>query len=133
MLVTAAVLLGFAGGGYAWFIQSPERVQAFHEAMNDIRSVGDVTSLAAKYSKALEKIKVRSTQIGDSTAAMGVEPSKDAGKDPAFEKEMKDMTGGEGKTVGERNRLLKERFGSMDKTGASPGLPVPAATPPPNP
>ena len=45
---------------------------------------------------------------------------------------MKDLTGGEGKTIGERNRLLKEKFGSMEKAGSKPGSPTPAAgTPPP--
>ncbi len=133
LLVTLLVLFGFAGGGYAWFIQSPQRVQAFREAMSDIRSVGDVTSIVSKFNKSLEKIKVHSTQIDNATTSMGIDATKDDGKDPYFDREMKKMTGGEGKTIGERNRLLKERFGAMEKTGSKPGLPVPAAgTPPPS-
>lgn len=79
-----------------------------------------------KYKKALEKVKVRSEQIDSATASMGIDPTKDDGKDPYFEDEMKQMMGGEGKTTGERNRLLKEKFGSMEKTGKL-GIPAPAS------
>jgi hypothetical protein len=133
-LIALGVLFGFAGGGYAWFIQSPQRVQAFREATHDIRSVGDVASVVSKFNKALEKIKVHAAQVDNATTTMGIDPAKDDGKDPYLESEMKEMMGGEGKTTGERNRLLKERFGGMEKTGSQPGVPVPATgTPPPNP
>ena len=136
-LVTVVVFLALTGGGYGWFIQSPQRVQAFHEAMDDIRSVGDFASIVAKYNKSLEKIKVHSTQIDSATASMGIDPTKDDGKDPYFEKETKGMMIGEGKTVGERNRLLKEKFGAEEKNGGKLGIPAPVpaadAPPPPNP
>ena len=134
LLVSVVFLLAMAGGGYGWFIQSPQRVQAFHEALNDIRSVGDFASIVAKYNKALAKIKDHSSQIDRATASMGIDPAKDDSKDPYFETEMKDMMHGEGKTVGERNRRLKEKFGAVEKNGLKPGIPAtaPAAgTPPP--
>lgn len=125
-LITVVLLFGLTGGGYGWFVQDPQRVQAFHDAIKDIRSAGDVAGLVAKYKKALEKVKVRSEQIDSATASMGIDPTKDDGKDPYFEEEMKGMMGGEGKTTGERNRLLKEKFGSAEKTGKI-GVPSPAS------
>ena len=136
-LVTVVFLLVLVGGGYGWFIQSPQRVQAFHEAMDDIRSVGDITSIVAKYNKSLDKIKVHSMQIDHATASLGIDPAKDDGKDPYLDKEMKDMMIGEGKTVGERNRLLKEKSGAAGKNGGKPAIhayvPAAGAPPPSNP
>ncbi len=134
-LIAALLLLGFVGGGVGWFIHSPNRVKAFREAINDIRSVGDVRSIVAKYNVALEKIKVRSAQVDGATTTLGVDPTKDDGKDPYLEKEMKEMAGGEGKTVGERNRLLREKFGSVENNSGKLAIPAPAApatTPPPS-
>lgn len=134
-LVTTVVFLGLAGGGYGWFVQSPQRVQAFQDAMQDIKSVGDVTSIASKYNQSLAKIKVSSDRINSATASLGVDPTKDDGKGPDLDAEMKGMMGGEGKTAGDRNRLLKEKFGAMGKSSANPGVPTPAGNAPtlPNP
>jgi len=129
-LIAALILLVFVTGGCGWLISSPERLKALREAINDIRSVGDITAIVAKYDAALEKIKVRSTQIDSATSAMGVDPTKDDGKDPYFEKEMKDMARGEGRTVGERNRILREKFSSTENTGGKLALPAPAAPAP---
>lgn len=126
-LVTALFLFGLTGGGYGWFVQSPQRVQAFSDAVKEIRSAGDIAGIVGKYKKALEKVKVRSEQIDSATVSMGFDPTKDNGKDPYFEEEMKQMMGGDGKTVGERNRLLKEKFGSMEKTGKL-GIPAPSSS-----
>lgn len=116
-LVTALVLLGLTGGGSAWFVSSPDRVQAFKDAIREVRSVGDVKSLVAKYQKALDRIGARGQQIDQATAAMGVKKSAKDDEDPFMEAEMKQMMGGadKGKTVGERNRLLKQNFGHMEK------------------
>lgn len=114
-LVAALVLLGLTGGGSAWFVQDPARVQAFKEAMRDIRSVGDVKSLVAKYQKALDRVAARGKQIDQASAAMGVKKSAADEKDPFMEEEMKKMMGGKGKTIGERNRALAENFGHMAK------------------
>jgi hypothetical protein len=114
-LVTAVVLLGLTGGGSAWFVQSPARVQAFQEAVRDIRSAGDVKSLVAKYQAALDRVSARSKQIDNATAAMGVKKSAADEKDSYMNAEMKEMMGGEGKTVGERNQALQQNFGHMAK------------------
>ncbi len=116
-LVTAAVLFGLAGGGYAWFVQSPQRVQALHDAMQDIRSVGDVKSIAAKYHQAFAKIQANSDRIGQASAALGSDPAKDDGKGPDLEGA---MMGTAGKTTGERDRLLKEKFAAKPGSTAPP-------------
>jgi hypothetical protein len=121
-LATAAVLMGSVCGGTIWFVQSPDRVAAFKEAMSDIRSLGDVKSLVAKYQDALDRIGARGKQIDQATAAMGVKKSAADDEDPFFEKEMEEMMGGpgNGKTVGQRNKLMKQNFSEMaDKNGGA--------------
>ena len=113
--VTAIVLLGLAGGGSAWFVHSPSRVQALTEAIRDIRSVGDVKSMVAKYQAALDRVAARGQQIDQASAAMGVERSAADEKDAYMEAEMSAMMGGEGKTAGQRNRALQASFGDMAK------------------
>lgn len=119
-LVTAVVLLGLSGGGFAWFVQAPERIQAFEEVMHDIRSVGDVKSLVANYQAALDRIGARSRQIDEATTAMGVKKSVGDEQDPNMDAEMKQMMGGEGKTVGERNQALQKKFKALEKKAGAP-------------
>ncbi|GAA5126882.1 hypothetical protein JIN84_09505 [Luteolibacter yonseiensis] len=115
LLVTLGVCLALAGGGYGWFVQSPQRVQAFQEAMRDLRASGDVSSMVAKYRQALDRVAVRSQQIDQATAAMGVKGGAGDEKDPYMEEEMRAMMGGEkGKTVGQRNKMLQDNFGHME-------------------
>jgi hypothetical protein len=123
-LVTAIVLLGLTGGGFAWFVQSPERIEAVTSAIREIRSVGDVKSLVAKYQAALDRIAARSQQIDQASAAMGVKHSAEDDKDPNMDAEMKQMMGGEGKTVGQRNAALQKTFGERAKANGG----VPKAT-----
>jgi hypothetical protein len=121
-LATAAVLMGSVCGGTIWFVQSPDRVAAFKEAMGDFRSLGDVKSLVAKYQDALDRIGARGKQIDQATAAMGVTKNAADDEDPFFEKEMQDMMGGpdKGKTVGQRNKLLQQNFSEMaEKNGGT--------------
>ncbi len=110
-LVTLGVCLTLTGGSCGWFVQSPNRIQAFKEVMRDFRSFGDVQGMVAKYKVALDKIAVRSKQIDQATAAMGVKHSAADDKDPYFEKEMQAMMGGKGRTVGQRNTQLQKTFG----------------------
>ena len=127
-LVTACVFFGSIAGGTIWFVQDGARVQAFKEAMRDIRSVGDVKSLVAKYQDALDRVAARGRQIDQATAAMGVKPSAGDDEDPYFEAETKAMMGAEGgKTVGERNRLLQQNFAHMEKENGGAPKPGPGA------
>lgn len=111
------VFLALTGGGFGWFVHSPDRVQAVRAAISEIRSVGDIAGMVAKYQKALDKIGTRSQDIAAATESMGVSSSQEGMKDVYMDAEMKEMMGGEaGKTVGERNRMLQDKFGSV-KTG----------------
>jgi ribosomal protein L25 (general stress protein Ctc) len=121
-LVLAAILFGTTGGGFGWFIQSPERVHAVTSAIKEVRSAGDVMAIVGSYKKALAKIATRSTQIDTATESMGVSSSQVGMKDVDMDAEMSAMMGGEGRTVGQRNKLLREKFGSWEKTPPkSPG------------
>ncbi len=121
-----AVFFALTGGGFGWFVQSPDRVQAVRSAITEIRSVGDIGSIIAKYQKALDKIGTRSQDIAAATESMGVSSNQNGMKDVYMDSEMKEMMGGEGKTVGERNKLLQEKFGKV-KTGGLKAAVVPTA------
>lgn len=121
-LLFAAFLFGTTGGGFGWFIQSPERVHAVTSAIKEVRSAGDVMAIVGSYKKALAKIATRSTQIDTATESMGVSSSQAGMKDVDMDAEMSAMMGGEGKTVGQRNKLLRDKFGSWEKNPPkSPG------------
>lgn len=120
-MVAAAVLLGLTGGSVGWFVHSPARVEAFRQVLRDIRSVGDVKSMVAKYEAALKRISARGQQIDQASSAMGVKPSEKDEKDAYFDSEMKQMMGGEGKTAGDRAGKMQQAFGKMQKKhGISP-------------
>lgn len=114
-LVVLGVMFALGGSGFGWFVQDPQRVQAFKDAIRDVRSIGDVKSMVAKYRESLDKVAVRGKQIEQATDAMGVVRTAEDEKDPYFEEEMKGMMGGKGKTVGERNKAMKDNFGHMQK------------------
>lgn len=109
-LIAACTFFGLAGGSVAWFVQSPDRVGALNSAIAEVRSAGDVTGMVKKYQLALDKIATRSSHIDDASGALGIVPGEEDHADPHFEAEMKEMMGGEGKTVGERNRTLQTTF-----------------------
>ncbi|MES2438871.1 MAG: hypothetical protein V4584_07385 [Verrucomicrobiota bacterium] len=117
LVVTLGVCFALIGGGLGWFVQSPQRLQAFQEVMRDLRASGDVMGMVAQYRKSLDKIATRSQQIDAATDSMGVKRSAKDEEDPHFEAEMADMMGGKdkGKTVGQRNKLLQQNFGHMEK------------------
>ena len=121
-----AVFLAMTGGGFGWFVHSPDRVQAVRDAVKEVRSVGDIAGMVAKYQKALDKIGTRSQDIDAATESMGVSSNQDGMKDVYMDAEMKEMMGGEGKTVGERNNLLQEKFGKV-KTGGLKAAVMPTA------
>ncbi|RYD19410.1 MAG: hypothetical protein EOP88_19055 [Verrucomicrobiaceae bacterium] len=114
-LVVLGVMFALGGSGFGWFVQDPQRVQAFKDAIRDVRSIGDVKSMVAKYRESLDKVAVRGKQIEQATDAMGVVRTAADEEDPYFEDEMKGMMGGKGKTVGERNKAMKDNFGHMQK------------------
>jgi hypothetical protein len=111
-MVTALFFLGSTGGGLAWFVSNPDRVEAFQSALREIRSVGDVKALVASYHESLKKISTRSGQIDQASMAMGINPADVKDEDMYMDAEMREMMGEEGgKTVGQRNKMLAEKFG----------------------
>lgn len=115
LVMTLVVCFGLTGGGFAWFVQSPSRVQAWNEAMGDIRSLGDVKGLVAKYQKALDRIATRSQQIDQASVAMGVDPTKVSNEDPYFSKETAEVMKVEGVDTGARNKKLQDSLGKLVK------------------
>lgn len=120
LVITLLLLLGVAGGGIGWVVSNPHRYEALKMAMAEIKSVGDVKGMAAKYQKALDKVAVRGRQIDDAAAAMGVDPrSVDEHADSSIDESMKEMMGeGGGKTTAERDKLLGEKFNSVKESGS---------------
>jgi hypothetical protein len=66
---------------------------------------------------------------------LGVSSNQAGEKDPYLDAEMSAMMGGEGKTVGQRNRLLQDKFGNKaganadNKNQENPPLDPPPAKP----
>ena len=124
-LTTLGVMVALVGGACGWFVQSPQRMQAFGEAIREIRSVGDVAAMVAKYQAALDKIGTRSNDIDEATKTLGASTELTKGEDPNMEAEMRTLMGSEGRSTGQRNRLVKESF---NKVEAGVALPIPPSS-----
>lgn len=119
-LMLVLILLGATGGAAGWVVTNPERIEAFKATIAEIKSVGDIKGMVAKYQVALDKIAVRSKQIDAATVSIGVDPaSVDEHADPGFDKEMQAVMGEEGgKTNAARDKILREKFGDVQETGS---------------
>ncbi|QTN34042.1 hypothetical protein HZ994_17525 [Akkermansiaceae bacterium] len=117
---TLLFFLGVTGGATGWVVINPERYQALKAVIAEIKSVGDIQGMVAKYQQSLDKIAVRGTQIDAATTAMGIDPSTvDEHEDPGFDKEMQEMMGKEGgKTTAARDKLLREKFKDVQESGS---------------
>lgn len=100
VLMTLGILTILTGNAFSWFVNSPQRVVALHQAIQDVRSVGDVGSTVAKYQVALDKIAVRSKQIDQATAAMVLSSNQDGATDSTMDTAMLALMGGKDKTTG---------------------------------
>ena len=80
-------------------------IQNVKESRRDLDQMSNPSGVTAAYDEVLAKLGTRSTDIDTATRSMGVDPStvKEDGMDP----EMKGMMGGEGRTPGERKRLVE--------------------------
>ncbi len=117
-IAVLSILLLSIGGGTGWVVLNPERYQAFKEVLSEIRSVADIGQMTEKYQKSLDKVAERGKQIDAASAAMGVDVSKVDENDPSLDKAMQNMMGEEGgKTTGERNKILKDKFKSVEEGG----------------
>lgn len=122
-LVTMLFFLGVAGAVAGWVVSNPDRFEALKMSLAEIKSLGDVKGMAAKYQKALDKVAVRGKQIDAATSSLGVDPTAvDENRDGGFDKEMKELMGEDGgKTTAERDKLLKEKFKSVQESGSLTG------------
>jgi len=109
-LVTLAAVFTLVGGSYAWCVQSPERIEAFHKVMKDVRSATNVKSMVASYQESLDKVAVRGEQIDESTESMGMSADQSDMEDVHLDAEMKELMGEDAKTVGARNAKVAEKF-----------------------
>lgn len=119
-LVTLGILLGIIGGASAWIVTNPERFDAMKKVVAEVKSVGDIKGMVAKYQAALDNVAVRSEQIDAATKSMGVDPASAASKeDQGFDKEMREMMGEDsGPTTAERDKLLREKFEAAKESGS---------------
>lgn len=130
LALSVLVLFGATGG---WIYASPGAraqiaalVPALKEARQDVRMMG---SMVSQYDESLEEIGTHGGRIDDATRALGIDPaSVGEGDDPNMEAEMAQMMGGEDvPTTASRNRVLKEKFGFVEKL-ADKGTESPGAT-----
>jgi hypothetical protein len=105
------------GSASAWFSSSEDNRRIVADLITDIKASGkdldlirSVTVMASQYDKALEMIGNRSKDIEKATISLGIDPRSVT--EDGMEREMKEMMGGRGKTVGERDRLLQQKLGS---------------------
>lgn len=119
-LITVLFFVGVTGGAAGWVVVNPERFAALKAVIAEIKSVGDIQGIVAKYQKSLDKIAVRGEQINAATTAMGVDPaSVDENEDPGLDKEMQAMMGEEGgKTTASRDKRLRDKFKSVQESGS---------------
>ncbi len=113
-------LLAVVAGCGAWYASSPS-LQAkmqllgenFRKGKQDMKTLG---SIVETYQKEVDKVKVRGEQIDAATTSLGVDPKSVAGdEDPNMEKEMKQLMGEDAITPAERDRLLRQKFGGVEK------------------
>lgn len=112
--------VGITGGAAGWVVSNPARFAEMKKVVAEIRSVGDIEGMVAKYQKALDKVAVRSEQIDAATVSMGVDPASAADmEDQGFDKEMRDMMGEDGgPTSASRNAKLQGEFKHVQESGS---------------
>jgi len=113
-----AVLLGIGGTGYGWYASSAENqaqvaqlIQNLKEGKKDFALVSDPTKMAEQFDESLAEISTRKDDIDLAAQAMGVDTGNVV--EDGMDAEMLDMMGGEGRTVGQRNKLLQQKMGGF--------------------
>lgn len=125
-LVANLVVLGILASAGTWYATSARAqaavaslIPAIRQSGNDFKMLG---SILGQFDKSLKKVGTRRDQIDEATRNIGVDPSAaSAEADPQMEKEMNDLTGGEGGTTGGRDRALKDKFGFVAKLAGEKG------------
>jgi hypothetical protein len=119
------VILAFFGliaaSASAWYVCSENNqkivadlIMDFKSSGKDFKMIAGASGMADQYDEALQEIGTRSSDIDAATKALGVDPTTVA--EDGMEADMKEMMGGEGVTVGERNNMLQNSLvGRMAK------------------
>lgn len=115
-----AVLLAIGGTSYGWYASSPvnqaqvaQIIQNLKEGKKDFALVSDPTKMAEQFDESLAEISTRKDDIDLAAQAMGVDTGNVV--EDGMDAEMLDMMGGEGRTVGQRNKLLQQNLGGIAK------------------
>lgn len=142
-------LFTLGGSGGAWYAKSPENraavaevLQNLKEGRKDLAMVTDPVAMAEQFDESLAEINTRKEAIDQASFAMGIDPTNVA--EDGMNAEMKEMMGGEGRTISERNLLLQRKMGGFakaqvkraeakkaarnDRTAAAAPAPAPAPT-----
>ncbi len=94
-------------------------IPAFRQSVNDVKLLGNILGV---FDKQLEKIGTHKNEITDATQSMGVDPSKvSPDEDEHMEKEMNQLTRGEGKTTAQRDKMFTDKFGIVGKLMGNDG------------
>ncbi|MBC8128552.1 MAG: hypothetical protein H8M99_15545 [Gloeobacteraceae cyanobacterium ES-bin-144] len=122
--VILAIFGGLMAYGSVWYSASAANQQTLAELLLNIRQsgkdfkmIGSVLGIKSQYDKALDKIGTRKDDVQKAAASMGVDPSKY--KEDGMDAEMRDMQGGDGPTVNDRNKLLQNTLGKFAEAKAN--------------
>ncbi|WP_193214629.1 hypothetical protein [Luteolibacter marinus] len=119
-LAVTLSLLGLLAAGGVWYAVSPgaqasvaKLVPALKQSVNDAKMIGSITS---QYDESLEKISVHGKRIDDATASLGIDPTSVSKEDNlSMDDEMGKMMGEGAVTTGDRDKLLQQKFGFVEK------------------
>ena len=134
-----------AAGAFVWYKADEQNQLAAREFLGNIKMVAkgediaSITDVMDTYDKALDKVAVRRDQVRDATKALGLTEEQiaiiEAEADDAttFDAAMKEMMGGEGTTIADRNKAFQKKYGHLqneedkaadaDRTAPKPAAP----------
>lgn len=119
LVVTVSALALLVGGGVAISLSPKAKasvatlVPALKQSVGDVKMIGSMTS---QYDESLEQVSVHGSRIGEASAALGIDPaSVTAEEDQELQAEMANMMGEGAVTTGDRDKLLKEKYGFVGK------------------
>lgn len=80
-------------------------IQDVKDSRRDLQQISSPEGMTASYDQVLEKLGTRATDIDTASQSLGVDPA--GVPEDGMDAEMKTMMGGEGRTAGERQRVVE--------------------------
>lgn len=127
LFVSFSVLALLVGGGVAISLSPKAKasvetlIPALKQSVGDVKMIGSMTS---QYDESLEQVSAHGSRIGDASAALGIDPaSVTAEEDQELQAEMANMMGDGAVTTGDRDKLLKEKYGFVGKLAGKQAAP----------